>query len=262
MSEHISVGIDVGMETTKVVILKGEGNSYESIIIEGGVDSATQQVTKAISQTCVKAGIVEGQINTIVSTGTGKDSVTKADRKVSEFICLAKGIDFLLPSTRTLLDLGARKSLAARCHDGKVTKMATSGKCASGTGIYLQVVSNLFMIKLSEMDELFLKSENDLEIQSPCAVFVESEIISLVHNGVKTEDIVSGVIRGLAGRLYSQLLDIGIEKDVALVGGMANSRALISALGNKISINILVPENPDVVGALGAAIIGRELWSM
>ena len=118
------------------------------------------------------------------------------------------------------------------------------------------------MIKLSEMDELFLKSENDLEIQSPCAVFVESEIISLVHNGVKTEDIVSGVIRGLAGRLYSQLLDIGIEKDVALVGGMANSRALISALGNKISINILVPENPDVVGALGAAIIGRELWSM
>ncbi len=215
----------------------------------------------ALNQAAEKAKVSVNDVGHIVATGVGRKYITLATEESPEFLCLSKGIDFLLPSTRTLLDLGARKSLAVKCSGGKTMKFATSSKCAAGTGTYLEMVANVLNVNIYEMGELFFKSKESLEMESTCAVFAESEIISLVHAGAKPEDIVKGVFRGLAGRIYSQLLEVGIEKHVAVVGGVAKSKAMVSALEEKVGFKILVPENPEIVGALGAALIAQEARS-
>jgi predicted CoA-substrate-specific enzyme activase len=249
------------METTKAVVLKESGES-DWVINQRGNESTIEAAQSVLDEAAQKGSISVNDIDFIVATGMGREYISFANRELQESICLARGIYSLLPSTRILIDLGARKSLAMKCNEGKVMKTAMSGKCAAGTGAYLDMVSNVLSIDIFDMDELYFKSEEDLEILSTCVVFAESEIISLVHSGVKPEDIVRGVFRGLAGRAYSQILELGIDKDIALVGGVANSRAMIAALEEKMGFNILVPENPGIVAALGAALIAREVRSV
>ncbi len=249
------------METTKVVILKEEREPDFAINLAGN-ESTAHMAQVTLNQAAEKAKVSVNDVGHIVATGVGRKYITLATEESPEFLCLSKGIDFLLPSTRTLVDLGARKSLVVKCSGGKAIKLATSGKCAAGTGTSLEMVSNVLSVNISDMDELSFKSKENLEIVSLCAVFAESEIISLVHAGVKIEDIIRGVFRGLAGRVYSQLLDVGVEKDVAVVGGVAKSKSMVAALEEKVGLKILVPENPEIVGALGAALIAQEARSV
>jgi predicted CoA-substrate-specific enzyme activase len=245
------------MEITKAVLLK-EKKSLEWVAIPGGMESTDQVAQKALKLVTEKAGISVNDISSIKATGVGSQYVSFTHDNLPEFLCLARGIDYLLPSVKVLLDLGARKSLAMRCSRGKATKLAASSKCAAGTGTYLKMVADLFHINTDEMSDLSFKSKSNLEIQTTCAVFAESEIISLIHGGAKPEDIMRAVFRGLAGRIYPQLLEIGIEKDVAVVGGFATNKALKAALEEALGFEILVPENPGVVSALGAALTGQE----
>jgi (R)-2-hydroxyacyl-CoA dehydratese activating ATPase len=253
----ITAGIDTGMETTKAVILR-DNKEYFWSVIPGGTESAVLSAESALKQAAEKASIAVKDVEYTIVTGRGKEYITFAQMEVTDSLCLAKGINYLLPSTRTLLDLGSRKSLALKCRDGKVIKLATSNKCAAGTGTYLEMVSNMLRLDIDTMSDMYFTSENKLEIQSLCVVFAESEIISLVHEGVKPEDITRGVFKGLAERIYSQLLELGVESDFSVVGGVARSKAMIHALKELVGINVLVPENPEIVGALGAAIIAHE----
>lgn len=245
------------METTKVVILK-DGGDFDWVVIPSGGKSTIQTAQSALDEVVEKAKLSMKNIDCIIATGIGREYITFADRELQEFICLAKGIDMLSPSTRTLLDLGARKSLAIRCNKGKVMKYVMSGKCATGTGAYLEMVSNVLRVNIYDMDELYFRSKENFEILSNCSVFAESEIISLVHGGARPEDIIRGVFRGLAGRIFSQILELGTEKEITLAGGAANSKAMIVALEEKLGFKILVPENPKTVAALGAALIAQE----
>lgn len=205
-----------------------------------------------------KAAVLITDIEKIIATGVNRAYVTLANQEIAEPLCLAQGINLYLPTTQVLLDIGAQKSLAVKCNSGKVSKWVTSGKCAASTITYLQIVVNTLKLNIHNLDELFFKSKEDLEIQSTCAVFAETEIISLVHSNHKPEDIVRAVFRGLAGRLYSQLLEIGLEGDLTVVGGIAKSKAMIAALEEKVGSKIQVPENPEIISALGAAIIAHE----
>jgi predicted CoA-substrate-specific enzyme activase len=253
----ITAGLDAGMDRTKALILK-DGEKPIWNILPGGTDSAAEVARKALNALADKAGIGLSDIQHITATGTGRSYITFADLEAPEFQCLAKGIHEVLPSTRILLDLGARKSLAVKCAAGRTLKVASSSKCASGTGTYLEMVSSILGIDVDEMTPLALQSDKDVTIQSTCAVFAESEIISLVHDGHKPEDIVWGVFRGMSGRIYPQLLELGLEQDIAVVGGVARSKAMISALEAMVGFALKVPENPEIVGALGAALLGRD----
>ncbi|MFC1988728.1 acyl-CoA dehydratase activase [Chloroflexota bacterium] len=257
----ITAGIDAGMNTTKAVILNGKADP-EWVVIPGGIEPTAKVAQTALDEVAEKAGVSVKDIEYVIATGAGREYIPWANQKILEFLCLAKGIDFLLQSTRTLIDLGAGKSLALKCSGGKVIKVATSGKCASGTGIFLEMVANVLSLNISDMDELFFKSKKHMEIVSLCAVFAESEIISMVHDGVKLEDIMGGVFRGLAGRVYSQLIDLGIEKDLTVVGGVIKNKAMVTALEEVVGLKVLVPENPEIVGALGAALIAQEVRSV
>jgi predicted CoA-substrate-specific enzyme activase len=244
------------MEITKAVILIKE-KEPEWITIPGGMESTAETAQRALVQVVEKAGISTKDVGYISATGVGSQYITFANQRLPEFLCVARGIDSLIPSTRILLDLGARKSMAIKCNRGKITKISASSKCAAGTGTYLKMVANIFNINTEEMSCLSFKSKENLEIQTNCAVFAESEIISLIHNGARPEDILRGVFRGLAGRIYPQLLELGIEKDVAVVGGFARNKALVAALEQMLGFKIMVPENPEITCALGAALIGQ-----
>lgn len=242
------------MEITKAVILI-DGKEPIWVKIPGRMESTVATAQKALGQAAEKAGVSPKDVNCITATGAGSHYITFAGQQ-PEFLCLARGIDLLLPSARILLDLGARKTLVIKCNGGKVIKMAASSKCAAGTGAYLKMVANIFNINSEVMSELSLKSKENIDIQTNCAVFAESEIISLIHNGARPEDILRGVFRGIAGRILPQLLETGIEKEIVAVGGFATNKALIAALEEALNSKIIVPENPEIVGALGAALFG------
>jgi (R)-2-hydroxyacyl-CoA dehydratese activating ATPase len=256
-TEIITAGIDAGMEITKAVVLRDK-EIIAWAAIPGGREPTAQVAHRALEQVMEKAGAAEGDIDLIIATGMGRDYIPFAGQKLPEFLCLASGIDSLAPSARILLDLGTRQSIAIKCRGGKALKLAPSSKCAAGTGTYLKMVANLFNLNLEQMSDLALNSRSEVEIQTTCAVFAESEIISLIHNGARKEDILRGVFRGLAERLYPQLLEIGIEKEIAVTGGYARNKAIITSLEAMVGFPLLVPDNPIIAGALGAALIGQR----
>ena len=235
-----------------------ENSEFECIIRPGDEKSAAEAAEIALAEAAGRALVSVNNIANIVATGVYREFIPFASDKKPEFLCLAKGINHIFPSARTLLDLGARKSLAVKCSGGKAVKTITSNRCAAGNGAYLEIVKNVLNLKNDDFDTLFFQSSSSLEIQSTCAVFAESEIISMLHNGVKTEDIVRGIFKGLAGRIYSQILELGIEKEIVLVGGVAKSKALVALLDELLGFKIFVPENTEVVGALGASLIAQE----
>jgi predicted CoA-substrate-specific enzyme activase len=253
----ITAGIDVGIETTKVVVLD-EGAIVSRRIYIGGNEDAVKLGEKALYQAAKDAGLNTSDIDHIAATGIGDINFSFAGKRVPEVSCIARGIDFLLPSTRTALDLGAGKSLAVRCEHGKAIKIARNDKCASGTGKYLDIVAAILGIDIAEMTGLSLKSGEPAEVQGTCAVFAESEVISLVHTGTKPEDIARGALIGLARRVYPLLLEIGMEREVSLLGGVALNKGLVNALQDLAGFALQVPEEPQIVTALGAALIARE----
>jgi predicted CoA-substrate-specific enzyme activase len=245
------------MESTKGLILRSEHN-YTWSLVPGGRAAATETARKALCQAADDMGIAFQDIGYIAATGIGKEFIDFVDTRLPEPVCLAAGIHILLPTAKTLLDLGAKKNLVVRCGQGKAMKWQESNKCASGSGTFLKMVANILATTVENLSSLAQKSTSEVEIQSTCAVFAESEIISLVHDGARPEDIAKGVFRGLAARIYTQLLETGMEGDVVAVGGGANIRATIDALQDMTGTTIRVPCNPELVGALGAAIIGMQ----
>ncbi|MBN1367241.1 MAG: hypothetical protein JW967_04900, partial [Dehalococcoidales bacterium] len=216
----ITAGIDAGSESTKVVVLR-DANSFQWTVANNGIESTERLALNELTDVSRKASVKLNDISKIAVTGVNREFVTFAHQGIPEFICLAKGINIYFTSVKTILDIGAQKSLAIKCDTGKAKKWVTSGRCATGTITYLQIMANTLKVDIDKLDELYFKSKLNLDIQSSCAVFAESEIISLVHGNTHREDIVRAVFRGLADKLYSQLLELGLENDLAVVGGIA-----------------------------------------
>lgn len=250
------IGMDVGIYSTKVTLLC-VGEILANVVLPAELENADHVARQAIDKAIKIAGLAKNSYYTVV-TGQGKSLIPFANETISDAVCLARGIHELIPSVHTILDLGIQKSLAVKCSGGYPNKMITSDKCASGAGSYLQVVSDVLEIPIERMGELSLISTETIEVDSTCAVFAESEIISLLHTKKKLEDILSGVYQSLAMRLYSLLLRVGIDRELALVGGMAKDNGLRQAIEAQVGHKILVPEQTLFVGSLGAAIIGEK----
>ena len=253
----LSAGIDSGLSSTKVVLFK-KGEVCAQAVVLGGDESAEQMAERCFKMALLEAGEAREAIRYVVTTGQGRKYISFSNDVVPDFICLARGINKILASVQTVIDVGAQKSLAVKCPGGSVVATANNDKCAAGAGIYLEMVSKLLEVPLERLAEMSLMSAEMVEVDSTCAVFAESEIISLIHSKKKPEDILRGVCWGLAQRLYPLLLQVGFEKDVAMVGGVARNMGVRKALEEQLGCEILVPENPLTVTALGAAIIADE----
>lgn len=253
----VFAGIDSGSYSTKVVLLDG-GHISAEVVLPMGMDSADLVAKQGLEMALGRAGVSATDLGYIVATGSRRSDVSVANEFTSDSVSIARGMHSILPSVHSILDLGAQRSLAVRCSGGNATKTVLSDKCAAGTGTYLETVSDLLELPLDKMGELSLNSTEAIEIVSTCAIFAESEIISLVHSEKKLNDILKGVYRSLAVRLYSLLLRLGIEREVALTGGIAVDIGLCQAIEEQLGHGVLVPEKPQFVGAFGAAIVAQE----
>lgn len=254
-----TLGIDVGSLTTKAVILDADGIQAYSLISSS--DEADSSAKEALENVLKQAGLSFDNNLYIVSTGVGGKSVSFSKQSKAITTCLARGIHYLLPSVRMLIDLGAESGTIIKLNErGRVNDSASHDKCAAGTGVFLQQMAKLMQIPLEEISKLSLKAKSRADITNTCAVFAESEVISHVHRDPPTpmEEIAAGIYYSVVSRTISLCKRLGIEKDVAVVGGVALNDGLVSIFGEEFGFGVLVPENPQIVAALGAAIIARE----
>lgn len=253
------IGVDIGSLTTKTVIVGKEGVLARGIIPTG--DEAEASIRSAMAQALAEAGLRSDGLPVVI-TGTGGKSL-KGSRYGRQGIntCLARGIHSLYPSVRTVIDLGAETTAAIRVNvRGDLAAWENQDKCAAGTGLFVQQMARLMAVSLEEMSALSLRARSRAEISNTCAVFAESEVISHVHRDPPTPlpDLAAGIYASMVGRIMAILKRIGIEREVAIVGGVAKNNGLIRMLEEALGFKVIVPEEPQTVAALGAAIIARE----
>jgi len=255
-------GCDVGSATGKAVIMKDSTIASYTIIPSTTKPEVTARV--AMDEAIKRAGLssLEG-LQYIVGTGYGRLKVPFANENISEITCHARGAYWLLPTVRTVLDIGGQDCKAISLDDkGKVTDFVLNDKCAAGTGRFFEAMARVLDCGLEGLSSLSLQSKSPATITSQCSVFAESEVVTLVNEGVNLIDITAGLHNAVASRLNSMLRRIGIVEDVALSGGCAKNEGLVKALEEKLGVSVKrLPEDPQIVGAIGAALIAKERLS-
>ena len=253
-----TLGIDIGSLNIKAVILSDEGIIGTSIVPLG--DALEDGAHTALEKASAEARLDPDSLP-VVATGVGAKSILFIPQQKSLTTCLARGIQYLLPSARMVIDMGAETTTVAKLNErGRLADWANHDKCASGTGLFLQQMAKLMGISLDEMAQLSFQAHSRADITSSCAVFAESEVISHVHRDPPTpkEDIVAGIYFSVVSRTISLCKRVGIEKNVAVTGGVALNNGLVSILEQELGSEVVKPEAPQIVAALGAAIVARE----
>jgi predicted CoA-substrate-specific enzyme activase len=251
------LGIDIGSASSKGIVLGHQGVMGSFECSSGGDFKLTAK--KIREELLSQTGVSTGNISRTVATGYGSKLVDFADDVKPDIVCHAKGISSILPSVRTVIDVGDLYTKVFRIDgNGSVHNFLMSGKCAGGSGRILQVIAKVLRIKVEEIGELSLKSNKRVEFNTGCAVFAESEAISRLSQEVTKEDLLAGIHRALAAQINSLVERLGVEQDVAAVGGGARDAGLVQALKEARGHDVLVPPNPHMTAALGAALLAME----
>ncbi|MFH1287976.1 MAG: acyl-CoA dehydratase activase [bacterium] len=253
----ITVGIDVGSLSTKAVVLDDKNTilSYSISLTSGHIKKASENV---FSKVLEKAKVQKKEISYIISTGYGRDNIDFANESVTEITCHALGAFFLFPDVRTIIDIGGQDSKVIKMgNNGKVFDFMMNDKCAAGTGRFLEVMAHALDVKLEDLGELSSQSKKIVFISSMCTVFAESEIVSLVAEGCVKPDIIRGVHDSVVDRVIALAKRVNLETPLVMTGGVAKNRGVIRALEDKLAVKISIPEEPQITGALGAALIAK-----
>ncbi|MEM3762282.1 MAG: acyl-CoA dehydratase activase [Archaeoglobaceae archaeon] len=252
----ISAGIDIGSITAKCMILKnGKILGYKITKAKPDLEGTAKEIFEDTLRT---VGLKREEIEKIVATGYGRNMVSFADKKITEISCHAVGASFLIPQTGTVIDIGGQDSKVIAVENGKVIGFVMNDKCAAGTGRFVEVMANALGLKIEEVGVLALKATKKVQISSTCTVFAESEVISYLSAGEKLENIIAGVCDAIASRIVSMANRVGIRREVVLTGGVAKNLGVRKAIEEKLGVGVLVPEEPQIVGALGAAVLGSK----
>ncbi|MHA1832985.1 MAG: acyl-CoA dehydratase activase [Candidatus Baldrarchaeia archaeon] len=247
------VGIDAGASATKAVIVNEKCEILSYAIIPSGMNFKTAS-KKVLEKALQLGGLKLKDISYIVSTGYGR-SLVEAQSSSSEIACISRGAHKLFPSARTIIDVGGQDSKAIKLDsEGRILDFVMNDKCSAGTGRFLEVMANLIEKPIEELSSLHFKSTKPVKISSTCTVFAESEVISHISQGSAIEDLVAGIHWAIAERIYSMASRIIFEKDIVFTGGVAKNKGFVNALSKKIGVTPLVPKEPQIVCALGAAL--------
>ncbi len=251
-----SAGIDVGAKTVKVVITENNNILSKSKILTGfdQVESINQALNSALSSSEIK----QDKLDHIISTGVGGKIVEFSSKTIPEVRAAAIGIIHSYPNVRTVIDVGAEEGRATKCSvDGKVIDFVINEKCSAGSGVFVEAMARALEVKLKDMGPLSIKSTKAVPMNAQCSVFAESEVVSLIHTGNTKEDISRAIHDAIASRIASMVRRIGIEEEIALIGGMAKNIGFVNSLKRTLEItNLIIPDEPEYVGALGAANAG------
>ncbi|MEN8246295.1 MAG: acyl-CoA dehydratase activase [Thermodesulfobacteriota bacterium] len=253
----ITAGIDIGAATAKVVILKG-GKILSALVIPtgGSVKEASRLVMeKALGE----AQLSLDDITSVVATGYGRKSVDFANHVITEISCHARGVNLLIPSARSVIDIGGQDSKVIEVNDqGRVVNFAMNDKCAAGTGRFLEVMATVLGTDIGEIGSLSLQGQKPCQISNTCTVFAESEMVSLRAEGENRENILAGIHLAMAHRVAIMGNTVGLKEEIVFTGGVAKNVGMKMALQKRIGKEIRVPEQPQIIGALGAAAIGAQ----
>lgn len=254
----IYAGCDLGTITAKVVIIKDNDIITHEIL---PYKNLPKQIAEEVYQKALtQAALSHEQIDYCVATGFGKKAVSYAAADSSEVVCLNRAFRFLDSEVRTIIDVGGQSMRAVNVNDkGRVLDSTTNEKCAAGTGKFIEVMAKALELPLEEMGELPFSANDPVSITSQCGVFAESEVITYVNDGRERSDIAAGIARSVAGKVSSLTRRISMDEKFAMVGGVAKNKGIVKYVEEELGIelaNLVV--DPQMVGALGAAIVAKE----
>ena len=253
----ITAGIDMGSKTVKVVIVKDGEIVGKHITLAGfeGFEVAKETFAAALAEAQISADEVEG----IVATGAGRKHAPFTDRDITEVGSGAKGAFKLYPKVRTVIDVGAEEGRAIRCTDnGKVLDFALNEKCAAGAGAFTEAMSRALEVPIEELGPMSQRAKNAIPMNAQCAVFAESEVVSLLHSRTTKEDIARSVHDAIASRIVSLAKKVGFEPDVVFIGGVAHNVGFVDSLERALECKVTIPDHPEFIGAYGAALAAAE----
>jgi (R)-2-hydroxyacyl-CoA dehydratese activating ATPase len=253
----VFLGIDIGSSSSKAVIINEQKIILAKAVINTG--AGTQGPDKAVEDALREAEISREQIKASVVTGYGRIAYEKADKQITEISCHAKGTAHLMPDTRTVIDIGGQDAKIIRLDvNGKVENFVMNEKCAAGTGRFLEVMARILDCSIDNLANLSGDATEEITISNTCTVFAESEVISQLATGAKRENVAKGAHKAVAKRVAGLGSRIGIMPGVVMTGGVALNRGVVTALEKEIGEKIIVAENPQLIGALGAALFASE----
>ncbi len=252
----ITAGIDIGSITAKCVVLEDSRIlGYKIARVKPNLEVTAREI---LAETLNLVGLKREDLGKIVATGYGRNMVDFADKKITEISCHAAGACFLVPNTGTVIDIGGQDSKVIAVENGKVLDFVMNDKCAAGTGRFIEVMAAALNLRIEEVGSLAIKATKKLKISSTCTVFAESEVVSYLSSGEKVENIIAGVCDAIAGRIIAMASRVGIRKEVVLTGGVAKNLGVKRAIEEKLGFQVIVPEEPQIAGALGAAVLGQK----
>jgi benzoyl-CoA reductase subunit D len=247
-------GIDVGARTTKAVIL--EDNELRAFsILDTGIDMQKAS-EEALDLALKKASLSKTDLQRIIATGIGRTVVPHVSDTISDVTADAKGGFWLFPEARTFIDVGAEEGRAVRVDStGKVVDFNKNEKCAAGAGTFAEAMARALETATDEIGLLSLRSTKEVPINATCVVFAESEVVSLIHEGSLKEDIANAIHEAMVTRVVAMVKRMEVEKEVAFFGGVAKNVGVVKKLESQLGVNLLVPREPQIVGAIGAALL-------
>lgn len=250
-------GVDIGSTMTKVVIYS---DRIEATFIGPTGPEHRKLANKVMEEALSKAQIRFEDLSYIIATGYGRINVPFADRQVTEITCHAKGIHSLLPTVRTIVDIGGQDSKCIKIKDGKVVSFVMNDKCAAGTGRFIEIMAESLGVLLDDMGRLSLTADKPSSISSTCTVFAEHEIINQLASGETLPNLIAGIHESVATRVSAMVKKLTIEQDVAITGGGAKNIGLVKVMEKKLGCSVIVPHEPLITGALGAAVLAGEIF--
>jgi predicted CoA-substrate-specific enzyme activase len=253
----MGVGIDVGSTTTKGVLLDSSGKILDKSLMLTGA-SAILAVEKTLQNISSSSNIDLNDIP-VISTGYGRARVELAEKSVTEITCHSVGVHHINPDIRLLIDVGGQDAKVIRIGpSGRPEDFELNDKCSAGTGRFLEVMARVLEVSIDELGPLALKSDNPSSISSTCTVFAESEVIGHIGAGESAADIAAGIHVSMVSKISALAKRVGVKEPVCVTGGVALNPAFRHHLGKQLGVGLWVPDDPQLTGALGAAVIALE----
>jgi predicted CoA-substrate-specific enzyme activase len=242
---------------TKVVLMDKSDNLLSTIKGPTGPEHR-QLANEVMREALEQANLQIDDISYIVATGYGRLNVPFADSQITELSCHARGVSSLFPNARTAIDIGGQDAKCMKINNGRLTAFVMNDKCAAGTGRFLEVTATTLGVMLEDMGDIASKATKKIQISNLCTIFAQQEVVAFLSRGEKLENIIAGLHDALASRIAALARRLGIEPDLVLTGGVAKNNGMVRAMKDSLGCELLVPEEPLLTGALGAAILAKE----
>ena len=243
---------------TKVLIIDTDGRICARVVGPTGAEHR-HQANRVMEEALEGANLSFGEISYVVATGYGRLNVPFADCQITELTCHARGVVSLFPAVRIAIDIGGQDAKGLQINNGKLVDFVMNDRCAAGTGRFLEVIADALGLRVGELGSISSKSTTKVKISSTCTVFAQQEVVSRISEGVPLEDIVAGLHDSIASRVVRMVRRLKIEPDVVFTGGVAKNIGVVKAMKENLGCEVSVPEDPLLSGALGAALLGKEL---